>query len=98
DVLIAVVSSQHNNPSRGKFGAQGTRRLYAAHHRHAQIHEGNVRLVLTKQLERLRAVWRLSNYRQVRLGVDQRHDALADDVMIVDDHDSNLICCCWWHG
>src|ERR1700756_3838574 len=56
NLVVAVESSQDDATCVGKFGTDGDHCVYAAHVRKPEIHESDVRLVLSKQLNRLACV------------------------------------------
>ena len=67
----------------GKLAANRAHRVDAAHLRHLQVHQRDVRLMLAEQLDRLTSVGGFRDQFHIRLTRDQRGDAFADDGMIV---------------
>jgi len=74
---------QDDNSCVGELGANRTNRVDAAHFRHLQIHERDIRAMVSKLFERLASVRRFPNHLYVRLRVDQGSNALAKERMVV---------------
>ena len=71
DVLITVVSREHDDARVGKLVSNLCNRIDTTHHRHPQIHECDVGLVLTKKIERLLSVDALRDDFHIGDGVDE---------------------------
>jgi hypothetical protein len=67
NILFSVLGRQHDDTGIWKPRTYFPGRLDSAHSRHAQIHEHNLGPVLSKQLDRLKPVFRLGHYLHVRL-------------------------------
>jgi hypothetical protein len=71
NVLIAVVRCEHNDSRIRKFAAYLRNGIDAAQHRHAQIHQGDVGLMLAIQLDRLLPVYALRDHFHIGDSADQ---------------------------
>ena len=61
----------------------------AIHHRHLQVHEGDIRTMGSELVDRLAAIGSLSNQFQIGLNGQQRGHTLAEEGMVVDREDAN---------
>ena len=68
-------------------------RVDAVHFRHLQVHEGDVRMVSPKLLDRLAASGRLSHQRHIRLNGEQAGDPFAHQRMIIDHRALESLSC-----
>src|SRR5215469_16863343 len=89
DVFVPVIGCQHDDATVGIFLTDFGNCLHAAHSRHSQVHERNIRPVLSKLLDRLLSICRLSHYLHTGFGSYHAGKTLANYWMIVDDHYSN---------
>src|SRR5512132_125916 len=64
-------------------------RLDSVHHRHADIHQDNVRLELQRQLDCLRTVARAPDDLEGALAGEDRLERLGEQPMVVHDQDAN---------
>ena len=78
NVLVARVRRQHDDTRGGEFFENRARRLKTVHHRHAQVHEHDIRLNLTVFLERLLAVRCFRDDLELRLGREERGDSAPE--------------------
>jgi hypothetical protein len=65
--------------------------FHAAHVGQAQIHQRHVGLMLPEKIEGILAIRSLGDYSHIRHGVEQGHEALPHDVVILHNHDSDSI-------
>ena len=89
DQVVGVVRhGEHDHPAVQARGADRLERLDAAHARHVQVEQDQVRVELLRHRHALLAVGGLAHHVQVRGQGDQLGDALAEQGVVVDDQDA----------
>src|SRR5205814_9973762 len=71
---------------------QELRRLQAVHARHADVHDHDVRPAPLREGDRALAVARLADDADVRRPRQRQPQALAHDLVVVDDQAGNFVC------
>ena len=84
-----MVGGQHDDPGVRELRANGDRGLDAAHLRHLEVHEHDVRTVLAEERQRLGAVAALPDQGDVRVVSERSRDAFAHHRVIVHQEDTN---------
>ena len=92
DLHVAFESREHHNASVRVFRADGDQRIDAADIRKSQIHQGHIRLVLTKLLDGFMARSCLSYQKHVRLIFDEYGNPLSQQRMIIDTENTYETC------
>ena len=82
-----VVRMSTRGALRVPVGGDLPRRLDPVHDRHPDVHDHDVRREAGRELDRLPAVGRPADDGQVILGVDQRRERGAEQLLVVDDQD-----------
>ena len=75
---------QHDNPRRGRIGADSINCVNTAHVRHLKIHEGDVGSVSFELLERFAPVARLRDEFQIRLISNQGGKTVPQNGVVID--------------
>jgi hypothetical protein len=83
-----VVSTQHAGALEGGIGADQPGGLEGVEHRHADIHQHDVREHASREVDRFASVGGLGGDLHVLLGIDQRGKAAADSGLVVGDEDA----------
>src|SRR5262249_23301124 len=86
DVFVTVIGRQHDNAIFGIFLANLGNGLDTTHSRHSQVHKGYVGPMLSKFLDRLLSIARLSNYLHTGFRGNNASKTLANYWVVVDDH------------
>jgi hypothetical protein len=86
---VSRVSRQHDNSRFGKLAANRSDGVNTVHVWHLQVHEGYVRLIFSKQVERFAPVGGFANQFHILFAPDQGSDAVAEERVIVYCQDSN---------
>jgi hypothetical protein len=90
DVLVEVEGREHDHPRRAlPVGGHLPGRLDAVHDRHAHVHEDDMRALLAAELHRLLPVGGGSHDAEVVLRAEQGPEPRADDLLVVDDGDTD---------
>ena len=90
-VGVIVVGGEDEHPHLGKAVLDLARSLHAGHRRHADIEHRHVRTVFFDQAQRLCAIVRLSDHRDVTGLLQELADALAHDGVVVGQDDADRI-------
>src|SRR5439155_8978466 len=90
DVFLPFVAGDDDDQGLGPFPANRSRRLEAIDAWKPQIHEHDVWLALTIELERLRSGAGLGDDFHIRLHIDRGLEADADDEVVVDDEHADF--------
>ena len=91
DVLVAVVSGQHNEARLRRFHADALNNLYAAQPRKPQVDQRDGRLVLAKLRDRLHAIRGFAHHLKAIDHVEQRDQSLAHHVVVLDNQHANRL-------
>src|SRR3954451_9698239 len=89
DLDIADVGCEDDDAGTGGLPTDGVGGLNAVHFGHLQIHEGNIRTILTKKLDGFQAVARLSDQFHVGLFSYQGGDAFTENRVVIHAENSN---------
>ena len=81
---------EHEKRQIGLFGFHQFDQFDAVRSRQGNVQQGNVRLERSHCVESGRCRGRLTAHDEIRLGIDERGDAVAKDRMIIDDQDALL--------
>ncbi len=86
---VAHVGREHDDLCIRKFVPNGNDGIKAAHLRHLQIHQSNVGPMGTEALQGLPPVGRFGHQTHIWLSVQKCGNSLADDMMVVDDENTD---------
>ena len=89
DVLVAVISGDDDDPSRGKFLPDRENCFDPAEAWQAQVHQCDVRLMPSKLFHRIKTIARLGDNLQSGLAVNQCGQPGAQGGMVVHHEDAN---------
>ncbi len=87
EVLLVVVHRQDQDAQVRQQAGQLARGLQPGQPRHRDVQDRQVRLLLARQADRLRAVAGLGHHRQVRFVVEDQPDTATDQRVVVGEHD-----------
>ena len=87
DELVVVVAGDDQDPRLAARGQDQLRRLDAVEHRHREVHQHDVGVVLERDFDALGAVPGLAGHLEVGLGVEQLAHAAAHEHVVVDEDD-----------
>src|SRR5262249_35926593 len=79
---------EHHHAEVGQGFAQGSRRVDAVHVRQLDVHQHEVGGALAERVHVDGGGGAVTHHRQVGLGVETLHDPVAEERVVLDDHDA----------
>ena len=86
--FLREMHGEHQDVGRGGFVADGADNIEAAHFRHGQVEDEQVRLFLLDVVHGLDAIGGFATYLDAGLGFQHGADAAADNDMVVGDQNA----------
>ena len=87
DVLVEIVGGQHEYPCAALRRDQPARRLDAIHRRHLDVHQKDIRIEFSREVQRLASIGSLPDNLDLLLGLKNHPQSAANDSLVVGDHD-----------